>query len=153
MFYHTHPYPPYILEDSMRLIVGTLPPPLFTTGDLNDEDVGFCYGSSNGLLWKVWDRIYDLGLVYENTHFAIEQRKAFLKHEKIWVCDIVGTAYRDKIDASDLGMQQVELRDLLGILQKHPAVDSFILQAEIARMVQSISFASFLKQRKSLWNA
>jgi G:T/U-mismatch repair DNA glycosylase len=126
MFYHTHPYPPYILNDSTRLVVGTLPPPRFTTGDLNDQDVDFCYGSSNGLLWKVWDRIYDLGLVYENTHFAIEQRKAFLKREKIGVCDIVGAAYRDKIDASDLGMQQPELRDVLGILKKYPKVDTLI---------------------------
>jgi len=126
MFHHTHPYPPYILTDKTRLIVGTLPPPRFTTGDLNDEDVDFCYGSSNGLLWKVWDRIYNLGLVYENTHFAIEQRKTFLQREKIGVCDILGAAYRDKIDASDLGMQQPELRDVLGILKKHPTVDTLI---------------------------
>ena len=77
MFHHTHPYPPYILPTTERLIVGTLPPPRFTTGELNNEDVDFCYGSSNGLLWKVWDRIYDLGLNYENTHNAIAQRKAF----------------------------------------------------------------------------
>lgn len=126
MFHHTHPYPPYILTDTTRLIIGTLPPPRFTTGDLNDEDVGFCYGSSNGLLWKVWDCIYNLGLVYENTYFAIEQRKAFLQREKIGVCDIVGAAYRDKIDASDLGMLQPELRDLLGILKKYPTVDTLI---------------------------
>ena len=90
MFHHSHPFPPFILENTTRLIVGTLPLPRFTTGDLNDEDVNFCCGSSNGLLWRVWDRIYNLRLVYENTHFAIEQRKAFLKHQKIGVCDIVG---------------------------------------------------------------
>ena len=83
MFYHTHPYPPYILSDSERLIIGTLPPPRFTTGELNAQDVDFCYGSRNGMLWKIWDRLYDLNLVYENTHFAIEQRKAFLQREKI----------------------------------------------------------------------
>ena len=97
MFYHTHPYSPYILPDTERLIVGTLPPPRFTTGALNEEDVDFCYGSSNGLLWKVWDRIYDLNLVYENSQHAIAQRKAFLQREKIGVCDIVGAAYRDKM--------------------------------------------------------
>ena len=89
-------------------------------------DLGWGKGSSNGLLWKVWDRIYNLGLVYVNAHFAIEQRKAFLQREKIGVCDIVGAAYRDKIDASDLGMQQAELRDVLGILKKHPTVDTLI---------------------------
>ena len=126
MFYHKHPYPPYILPDTTRLIVGTLPPPRFTTGELNAQDVDFCYGSSNGMLWKIWDCLYDLNLVYENTKHAIEQRKAFLKREKIGICDIVGAAYRDKIDASDLGMQQPELRDLLGILEQHPKVKTLI---------------------------
>ena len=126
MFYHKHPYPPYILPDTTRLIVGTLQPHRFTTGELNTQDVDFCYGSSNGMLWKIWDCLYDLNLVYENTKHAIEQRKAFLKREKIGICDIVGAAYRDKIDASDLGMQQPELRDILGILEQHPKVKTLI---------------------------
>ena len=128
MFYHKHPYPPYILPDTTRLIVGTLPPPRFTTGELNAQDVDFCYGSSNGMLWKIWDRLYDLNLVYKNTKHAIEQRKAFLKREKIGIFDIVGAAYRDKIDASDLVMQQPELRDLLGILEQHPKVKTLIFK-------------------------
>ena len=90
MFYHTHPYSPSILPDTERLIVGTLPPPRFTPGALNEEDVDFCYGSSNGLLLKVWDSIYNLNLVYENSQHAIAQLKAFLQREKIGVCDIVG---------------------------------------------------------------
>ena len=60
------------------------------------------------------------------TQQAIAQRKAFLQREKIGVCDIVGAAYRDKIDASDLGMQRVELRDLLGILGHYPKVTTLI---------------------------
>ena len=153
MFYHKHPYTPYILPDTTRLIVGTLPPPRFSTGALNDQDVDFCYGSSNGMLWKIWDRLYELNLVYENTHFAIEQRKAFLKREKIGVCDIVGAAYRDKIDASDLGMLQPELRDLLGILAQHPKVKTLFLPGAIARTAQSIFFDNYLKKRKSPWSA
>lgn len=126
MWHHKHPYPPFIPENATRLIVGTLPPPRFSTGALNDQDVDFCYGSSNGMLWKIWDHLYELNLVYENTKHAIEQRKAFLKREHLGICDIVGAAYRDKIDASDLGMQQPELRDLLGILEQHPKVDQLI---------------------------
>ena len=152
MFHHRHPYPPYILEDTTRLIVGTLPPPRFTTGDLNDEDVDFCYGSSNGLLWKVWDRIYDLGLVYENTHFAIEQRKAFLQREKIGICDIVDAAYRDKIDASDLGMQQPELRDLLGIIEQHPKVNTLIFTGGNSKNGPEYFFRQLLKEAKVVFN-
>ena len=148
MFYHTHPYSPFILPDTERLIVGTLPPPRFTTGELNEEDVDFCYGSSNGLLWKVWDRIYDLNLVYENTQQAIAQRKAFLQREKIGVCDIVGAAYRDKIDASDLGMQRVELRDLLGILKKYPKISTLIFTGGNSKNGPEYFFRQLLKKAK-----
>ena len=148
MFYHTHPYSPYILPDTERLIVGTLPPPRFTTGALNKEDVDFCYGSSNGLLWKVWDRIYDLNLVYENSQQAIAQRKAFLQREKIGVCDIVGAAYRDKIDASDLGMQRVELRDLLGILEHYPKVTTLIFTGGNSKNGPEYFFRQLLKKAK-----
>ena len=148
MFHHTHPYPPYILEDCTRLIVGTLPPPRFTTGELNAQDVDFCYGSSNGMLWKIWDRLYDLNLVYENTNHAIEQRNAFLKREKIGICDIVGAAYRDKIDASDLGMQQPELRDLLGILEQYPKVKTLIFTGGNSKNGPEYFLRKLLKKAK-----
>ena len=148
MFHHTHPYPPYILEDSTRLIVGTLPPPRFTTGELNTQDLDFCYGSSNGMLWKIWDRLYDLNLVYENTNHAIEQRKAFLKREKIGICDIVGAAYRDKIDASDFGMQQPELRDLLGILEQYPKVKTLIFTGGNSKNGPEYFLRKLLKKAK-----
>ena len=126
IFSHTHPYEPYNLEGASKLIVGTLPPPRFTTGALNNKDVDFCYGSSNGQLWPILDKIFDLGLVYENTHHAIEQRKHFLLSRKIGVCDIVASAERTKIDASDIGMQNAKLRDLFGYLTKHPNIKTLL---------------------------
>lgn len=125
-FLHTHPYEPYNLEGATKLIVGTLPPPRFTTGDLNDKDVDFCYGSSNGQLWPILDILFDLGLVYENTHQAIEQRKVFLLSRKIGVCDIVASAERTKIDASDIGMQNAQLRDMFGYLSKYPNINTLL---------------------------
>ncbi len=145
MWYHKHPYPPYILENSTRLIVGTLPPPRFSTGDLNNEDVDFCYGSSNGMLWKIWDRLYNLNLVFENTNFAIEQRKAFLKQEHFGICDIVDGAYRDKIDASDLGMQKVKLRNILLILKEYPKVNTLIFTGGNSKNGPEYFFRKLLK--------
>ncbi|MEJ6775676.1 MAG: uracil-DNA glycosylase family protein [Flavobacteriia bacterium] len=146
MFYHSHPYPPYIFPDSNRLIVGTLPPPRFTIGVLNDQDVDFCYGSSNGMLWKIWDQLYSLDLVYKNTPFAVEQRKSFLRKEKIGICDIVNAAYRDKVDASDLGMQNPELRNILGILEKFPSVQTLIFTGGNSKNGPEYFFRKILKQ-------
>ncbi|MGI9541061.1 MAG: uracil-DNA glycosylase family protein [Flavobacteriaceae bacterium] len=100
------------------------------------------------MLWKIWDRLYDLNLVYENTHFAIEQRKAFLNREKFGICDIVGAAYRDKIDASDLGMQQPELRDLLRILEQHPQVDTLIFTGGNSKNGPEYFLRKLLKKAK-----
>jgi len=126
LFQHIHPYQPFIPKNATKLIVGTLPPPRFTTGDLKEDDVNFCYGSRDGMLWKIINAIFDLGLVYENINFAIKQRKDFLEKNGIGICDIVDRAEREKIDASDLGMKNIQLRDLVGYLKKHPKVDTLL---------------------------
>lgn len=126
MFLHTHPYEPFIFEEATKLIVGTLPPPRFTTGELKVDDVDFCYGSRNGMLWPILDRIFDLGLKYENTKFAIKQRKEFLVANKLGVCDIVESSEREKVDASDIGMQNVQLRNLIGYLQEYKNLNTIL---------------------------
>jgi len=126
LFKHTHPYEPFLLSEATKLIVGTLPPPRFTTGDLRPQDVDFCYGSCKGQLWPILDEIFDLGLKYETTNEAVEQRKRFLIENKIGVCDIVESAERQKIDASDLGMQNVVLRGLVGYLKKYPNIQTLL---------------------------
>ena len=82
MFHHIHPYPPFIPENATKLIVGTLPPPRFTTGELKEGDVDFCYGSRDGQLWTILDKIFDLDLKYETTAQAIAQREHFLKKKE-----------------------------------------------------------------------
>lgn len=125
-FYHTHPFKPFNLEAAQKLIVGTLPPPRFTTGNLKPGDVNFSYGSIDGQLWPILDRIFDLGLKYENTMQAIKERQDFLISRKIGVCDIVESAYRDKVDASDIGLVEVSLRPLFEILSEHPQIDTLL---------------------------
>ncbi|MEM7484709.1 MAG: uracil-DNA glycosylase family protein [Bacteroidota bacterium] len=125
-FDHTHPYEPFLFPEATKLIVGTLPPPRFTTKTLKDGDVDFCYGSRDGQLWPILDVIFGLQLKFETTNKAIEQRKNFLRKRKIGICDIVARAERKKVDASDLGMQNVQLRDLLGYLKEYPNVNTLL---------------------------
>jgi G:T/U-mismatch repair DNA glycosylase len=127
LFIHKHPYKPYIPKNATKLIVGTLPPPRFYKGVLKKGDVDFCYGSIDGLLWKILDKLFQLNLHFETTEFAIEQRKAFLKNRNIGICDIVASCTRKKVDASDLGMENIELRDMLFYLKKHPKINMLLL--------------------------
>ena len=73
MFKHQHPYPPFIPETATKLIVGTLPPPRFTTGDFKPDDVNFCYGSRDGQLWKILAQIFKVDLRFENSAEAIKE--------------------------------------------------------------------------------
>ena len=66
-------------------------------------------------------------LNFETTEFAIEQRKEFLVNNNIGICDIVASCERDKIDASDLGMKNIKLRDLIHYLTIHTKVDTLLL--------------------------
>lgn len=126
MFFHEHPYQPFIKNDTKKLIVGTLPPPRFSTGDLLEKDVDFCYGSYYNSLWLFIDKIYDLNLRFDNSQEAICQRQQFLINHHIGVCDIVESAERENIDASDLGMTNIKLRDVVGYLKQYPSIETIL---------------------------
>ena len=126
MFHHEHPYPPYIPENATKLIVGTLPPPRFSTGELKEGDVDFCYGSRDGQLWQILDRLFDLNLTYETTAKAIAQREHFLQTHGIGISDMVAWAKREKIDASDIGIGRYQLRDLVAILQQNASLQTIL---------------------------
>ena len=126
MFLHIHPYKPFIQNETKRLIVGTLPPPRFSIGRLLDKDVNFCYGSYYNSLWLFIDKMYNLDLRYDNSVEAINQRKMFLIKHQIGVCDIVESAEREKIDASDLGMKNIKLRNLIQYLKNFPNVENLL---------------------------
>ena len=146
MFKHRHPYEPFLFKEATKLIVGTLPPPRFTIGELKNDDVDFCYGSRNGLLWPILDRIFELNLKYETTHLAVEQRRQFLIQQKIAVCDIVESAEREKIDASDLGMQNVRLRNIIGYLQEFEKLHTLLFMGGNSKNGPEYFFRRQLKE-------
>lgn len=145
VFLHTHPYAPFLFPEATKLIVGTLPPPRFTTRNFKADDVDFCYGSRDGQLWRILDQIFDLGLIYETTREAIEQRKHFLFKRRIGICDMVEGAEREKVDASDLGMQNVQLRDLVRILQSYPNIDTLLFTGGNSKNGPEYFFRKHLK--------
>ncbi len=142
---HTHPYPPFLFPEATKLIVGTLPPPRFTTGALLPGDVDFCYGSRDGQLWPILDRIFDLGLTFETTEKAVEERKQFLRDRKIAICDVVARARRDKIDASDLGMKDIELRDMIEYLEEYTRIKTILFTGGNSLNGPEYLFRKYLK--------
>lgn len=147
MFLHQHPYAPFIPKGATKLIIGTIPPPRFTTGNLFKEDVDFCYGSKYGLLWPIFDQIFNLELDYHNTQNAIEQRKSFLVKNGIGICDMVDQCKREKIDASDLGMLHIKLRDLLYFIKINKSISKILFMGGNSKNGPEFLFRSHIRSK------
>ena len=148
MFKHKHPYQPFINQDTTKLIVGTLPPPRFSTGELLEKDVDFCYGSYYNSLWLFIDKIHNLNLRYDNSQEAVDERKHFLVKHKIGVCDFVDSAEREKIDASDLGLKNVKLRNIIGYLKTYPNIDTLLFTGGSSKNGPEYFFRKHIREYK-----
>ncbi len=123
-----------------------MPPPRFTLGNLKEGDVDFCYGSRDGQLWPILDKIFNLDLRYETSEKAINQRKNFLLQRKIGICDIVESAERLKVDASDLGMQNIILRDVILYLKYFKNIDTLLLTGGNSKNGPEYFFRKHIKE-------
>lgn len=150
MYKHRHPYPPYIPENAKKLIVGTLPPPRFDRREFRPGDVDFNYGSRDGQLWKILGRIFDFKFTFETSKAAIEERKSFLEQNQIGISDMVTCAYREKLDATDIGIKDYELRDQIGILKEHPLVDTLLFTGGNSKNGPEYFFRKHLKPFNAL---
>lgn len=145
-FKHHHPYPPYIPDGATKLIVGTLPPPRFSQGLLKEGDVDFCYGSVDGQLWKILAGVFDIELEVNDIEKAKIQRERLLIQHKIGICDMVEYCYREKIDASDLGIQDPVFRPIISILQEHKSVDTLLFTGGNSKNGPEYFFRKHLKE-------
>lgn len=145
MFQHRHPYKAFVPQGTTRLIIGTLPPPRFSAGNLYEEDVDFCYGSKNGLLWPLLEKIFNIELEYNNTNKAVEQRKYLLKKHHIGICDIVESCEREAINAADLGMKNIKFRDVFAVLRERPAIDTILFTGGNSKNGPEYLFRRYLK--------
>ncbi len=146
MFFHFHPYEPFLHQDTKKIIVGTLPPPRFCTKEFKKRDVNFCYGSQDNLLWQVLDKIYNLNLLFDNSELAVNLRKEFLIKHQIGICDIVQSCEREKIDASDIGMKNIIRRDILRFLKQYKNIDTLIFTGGLCKNSPEYFFRQILKK-------
>ncbi|RXJ87765.1 uracil-DNA glycosylase family protein [Arcobacter sp. CECT 8985] len=147
MFNHFHPYEPFLYKECETLIVGTLPPPRFCTKILKKDDVDFCYGSKDNLLWPILENIFHQNFTYDNSNIAIKQRINFLKENKIGICDIVDSCKRDKIDASDLGMKDIKLRDIISVLKSFTKIKKIIFTGKSSKNSPEFFFNKIIKKQ------
>src|SRR5690606_21981948 len=81
----------------------------------------------------------------ETSDRAVQQRIDFLLEYKIGICDMVKSAERSKIDASDLGMNQIELRNMFGYLRQYPKIDTLLFTGGNSKNGPEYFFRKYLK--------
>ncbi len=147
MFHHFHPFKPFLQKNTKAIIMGTLPPPRFCINEYKKEDVLFCYGSADNLLWRVLDKVYNLNLLFDNSQTAVLQRKKFLIKNRIGICDIVDSCEREKIDASDIGMKNIILRDILKYLKEYENITTIIFTGGYCKNSPEYFLRKILKEK------
>ena len=98
------------------------------------------------MLWPVLDSIFSLSLRFDNSLEAVKERKEFLQKEHIGICDIVASCKRFKIDASDLGMQDIKQRNILLQLKMHPFLSTIIFTGGNSKNGPEYLFRKQLKE-------
>lgn len=124
-----------------------MPPPRFSTRELRESDVDFCYGSSDSTLWPVLEIIFKVHLLYDNSQAAVDERKELLRQMKIGICDIVESCQRKQVDASDLGMTNIKLRDLLGEIERHQGIKQLLFMGGDTKNGPEFLFRKQLRDR------
>lgn len=76
------------------------------------------------MLWPVLEAIFHLSFRYDNSAEAVHQRQDFLRRQKLGICDIVESCRREKINASDLGMVDIRLRDIVEQIELHSSIET-----------------------------
>ena len=78
----------------------------------------------------------------------LNKEKKFLVEREIGICDIVQSAERSKIDASDIGMQNIELRNLIFYLREYPNVETLLFTGGNSKNGPEYFFRQQLKQHQ-----
>lgn len=126
----THPFPPFINDETEILIMGTFPPPE------NRRSMDFFYPNRTNDFW------YMMGLIYFNDKFALydyatksfrlEKIQKLLRDKHIGMSDTGHRIRRLKGNASDKFLEIVEPVDLHGILQRYPKIRTLCTTGEKA---------------------
>ena len=65
---------------------------------------------------------------------------------RIGICDIVSSAKRTKIDATDLGMNNIELRDLISIIYQYPNIETLLFTGGNSKNGPEYFFRKLIKE-------
>lgn len=118
-----HPYPTFVPDGAVRLIIGSIPPHRFCVrGALHPDDVDFFYGSRANGFWKLIGEACGVGFTFRNMEEAVRERKKFLTTSRTGITDIIERCGRANEGSSDADLTDIEFCDPSDLLRAHPDI-------------------------------
>lgn len=124
-----HPYAPFVPENAVRLIVGSIPPARFCAPGqrrLCKGDVDFYYGSRSNGFWPLMAAVMGRTLDYTDTPAAVDQRKALLTELRTGVTDVIASCVHTGGSAGDDALADLTYQDIRSLLRQHPSIDTLL---------------------------
>lgn len=137
----THPFEPFIKNDTKYLIVGTIPPHRFCINRLEDDDVNWFYGSKDNSFWEIISSVFDVDL---NDLDSIEKRKEFSTKNYIGFIDLFHQIYRHKQSSSDSDIIPISFKDIFKYIE-NTEIDTILFTSEYVEKLSTSLFSEKIK--------
>ena len=139
-----HPFDPYIPENATKLIIGTIPPYRFCVQNLEPGDVNFYYGSKDNYFWTLISEITETNLDFENSEYAVNQRKKLLCNLNIGITDIIESCLHYNKKSDDNSLKDINLKPIKELLSKYPNIDTLLYTSEyVKKKINEIADKSY----------
>jgi G:T/U-mismatch repair DNA glycosylase len=120
--HEVHPFGEFIPGGAKCLILGTFP-----THKKNWRFNSF-YPGRNNFFWRLLSDVYHVKFQHTIGEEAVKERLALCTEKGIAITDTIRIAKRKILTSSkDTDLIVIEKTDILGILRRHPSIDTVIL--------------------------
>ena len=123
----SHPFEPYIHDDSRFLLLGTFP-------SIKSFEDNFYYAHPKNQFWKLLSEVFK-----EQEPNSLQQKKDFLQKHKIALWDMIKSCQRE--NSLDSNLKNIEVHDIEKLLQKYPNIEKIFFTSKTAQKLYLKNFS------------
>jgi len=115
----SHPFPPFMDENSEILILGTFP-------SIKSFEQNFYYAHPQNQFWKLLAGVFE-----EDTPKTTQQKRVFLKKHNIALWDVIKECKRE--NSLDSNLKEIEINDFEKLLKDYPNIKKIFFTSKTAQ--------------------
>jgi G:T/U-mismatch repair DNA glycosylase len=136
-----HPYPNYIPEKTIFLVVGSFP------SHRKNAAFNFFYGARGNRFWPLLAEVFNRPLVHDEGEPAKEERENLLKDHNIGITDMLSKCYRYKGRSGDDNLYPINFKAMLPLLDAHKSIRRIIFTGRLHIIGPLGLFRTYLHQQ------